>query len=86
MSFTAKCVDDEGNQESGQGHSLAKSSSSDNIYSDVTPTAVMHADSVVGGGTMTIGDTGNGQGHDNMPPVGCINFIIALEGIYPSRN
>lgn len=23
--------------------------------------------------------------HDNMPPFACINFIIAIEGIFPSR-
>jgi len=30
--------------------------------------------------------TGAGQGHDNMAPSLGINFIIALEGVYPSRN
>ncbi|WP_066807213.1 phage tail protein [Sphingomonas asaccharolytica] len=33
-----------------------------------------------------IGITGNSQPHDNMMPYLCINFIIALEGIYPSQN
>ena len=31
-------------------------------------------------------DTGGGQGHDNMSPFQCVNFIIALQGIFPSRN
>lgn len=26
-----------------------------------------------------------GQSHENMPPFRCVNFIIALQGIYPSR-
>lgn len=30
--------------------------------------------------------TGGGQAHDNMPPFLGINYIIALVGIYPSRN
>ena len=30
--------------------------------------------------------TGGGQPHDNMQPSLCVNYIIALEGIYPSRN
>lgn len=30
--------------------------------------------------------TKGGQPHGNMPPSLCVNFIIALEGIYPSRN
>lgn len=34
----------------------------------------------------TVGSSGGGQTHDNMQPYLCINFIIALEGIYPSRS
>lgn len=34
----------------------------------------------------SIGNTGGSQPHNNMPPYLCINFIIALEGLYPSRN
>ena len=29
---------------------------------------------------------GGSQPHDNMMPSLCINFIICLEGIYPSRS
>jgi microcystin-dependent protein len=29
---------------------------------------------------------GGGQHHNNMQPWQCINYIIALEGIFPSRN
>jgi microcystin-dependent protein len=29
--------------------------------------------------------TGGGQGHPNIQPFQCVNFIIALVGIYPSR-
>ena len=34
----------------------------------------------------SIGNTGGGSPHNNMPPYLCVNFIIALFGIYPSRN
>lgn len=34
----------------------------------------------------SIGAAGGSQPHNNMPPFLCVNFIIALEGIYPSRN
>ena len=34
----------------------------------------------------SIGDTGGGQDHDNMQPYQCVNYIIALQGIFPSRN
>ena len=32
------------------------------------------------------GPGGQGQGHPNMPPMTVMNFIIALQGIYPSRT
>lgn len=32
-----------------------------------------------------IGVSGGGQPHGNMPPYGVVNYIIALEGIFPSR-
>ncbi len=31
-------------------------------------------------------DTGGGQGHDNIMPFLCVNFIIALTGVFPSRT
>ncbi len=35
----------------------------------------------------TIGSSGGGsQAHDNIMPFLCVNFIIALFGIYPSRE
>jgi microcystin-dependent protein len=33
-----------------------------------------------------IGNAGGSQAHDNMPPFATVNFIIAVEGIYPSRS
>lgn len=33
-----------------------------------------------------IGKTGGDQPHENMPPYTAINFIICIEGIFPSRN
>jgi microcystin-dependent protein len=33
-----------------------------------------------------VGVAGGSQPHENRPPYLAINFIIALEGIYPSRN
>lgn len=35
---------------------------------------------------LSIAISGGGQPHDNMQPSLCVNYIIALEGIYPSRN
>ncbi|MBO6881218.1 MULTISPECIES: phage tail protein [Winogradskyella] len=42
--------------------------------------AKMAADSV------SVGQTGGGQAHNNMQPYTGINYIIALEGVYPSRS
>lgn len=34
----------------------------------------------------SIENTGGGQAHNNMPPFACVNFIISLQGTFPSRN
>jgi microcystin-dependent protein len=34
----------------------------------------------------TIGGAGGSQPHDNMSPYLVVNYIIALQGIFPSRN
>jgi microcystin-dependent protein len=36
--------------------------------------------------TASVTSLGGGQQHTNLQPFQCINFIIALTGIYPSRN
>ena len=50
----------------------------DQQFSDQPPAAAMNAGAV--------GTAGGGQPHDNMLPFQAINFIIALEGIFPSQN
>lgn len=55
------------------------------------PTPHDHGLHVPNAATMGLGATldaraGDGQSHDNLPPVLVINHIIALEGVYPSRN
>jgi len=43
-----------------------------------------------GGGTVPMAavttDTGGGQGHNNMQPYQVLNFVIALQGLFPSRS
>jgi microcystin-dependent protein len=34
----------------------------------------------------SVGLAGGSQPHDNLQPFTCLHFIIALEGIFPSRN
>lgn len=33
-----------------------------------------------------VGNTGGNQAHSNIQPYGCVNYIICLQGVYPSRN
>ncbi len=47
-------------------------------YSAATPNSPMNANA--------ISSTGGGQSHNNMQPFLTLNYIIALEGVYPSRN
>jgi microcystin-dependent protein len=52
-----------------------------NNYSN-TSDAQMNANAV----QVTVGVTGGSQPHNNMQPFLAISFIIALQGIFPSRN
>ncbi len=47
-------------------------------YSNQAPAAALDASAIAA--------TGGGQPHDNMMPYLCLNFIIALQGIFPTRN
>lgn len=58
------------------GHSLARNPAGIPAFG-ANAAAPMH------GGA--IGAAGAGQPHNNMPPFLTLNFIIALQGIYPSR-
>jgi microcystin-dependent protein len=58
------------------------------IYSGDAPNVSMHADSIemAASATTIVGNMGGSQAHENRMPFLTINYIIALEGIYPSRN
>jgi microcystin-dependent protein len=60
---------------SAEGNTWA--SSTHNPYSTTQNTTLSPA---------VLGQTGGSQPHNNMPPSLTLNFIIALQGIYPSRN
>ncbi|MGP0063237.1 MAG: phage tail protein [Isosphaeraceae bacterium] len=47
-------------------------------FSSSAPNAIM--------GSSAISSTGGGQAHNNIMPYVALNFIIALFGIFPSRN
>lgn len=60
------------------GTALARSTATDPKWvAPTTPVAVA---------PQTVGATGSGQGHENMQPFLTLNFCIALNGLFPSRN
>lgn len=62
-------------------------SGANGVPSAVAGTAVYGPVTVPGPMTAnTIGAAGASQAHDNVAPFLCVNFIIALYGIYPSQN
>ena len=52
--------------------------SANNMYGSPTGLTGLHPG--------TVANAGGGQGHDNMQPFTVLNFVIALQGIFPSRN
>jgi microcystin-dependent protein len=55
-----------------------------NIYSNATANQNLGKPSI--SGTISIGLTGNGLPHENRQPYLAVNYIIALQGIFPSRG
>ncbi len=68
-----------GNQTAPAGNRLAKANDGESNYSDAAANGNVAA-------TVSIGNAGGNQAHDNMPPFLTIRFMIALSGIFPSRN
>ena len=64
---------------------------SKNTYSQNPPDSItsMHDDTIDTSGMgvqVNVQNAGSGHEHENMPPYLAMNYIIALQGIYPSRN
>jgi microcystin-dependent protein len=70
----------EGDSSSPTGNIMAKSSMGYPDYSMSNP------DTTLKSNTVEVLSSGGSQPHNNMPPFQTVNFIIALQGIYPSRN
>lgn len=76
------------------GNMLAKSPaagpSSANLYAPASSTVSGQLAGVSGGGggggTVAVGLTGNSTPFNIRSPLLCVNFIIALQGVFPSRN
>ena len=74
----AQCVNVDGDLAPPVGAIWAKSTGGDNQYKK-TGTDVLMAPGALPGG-------GGNLPHEYMPPMLVLNFVIALQGIYPSRN
>ncbi|HYP14049.1 MAG TPA: tail fiber protein [Bryobacteraceae bacterium] len=73
------CDNNPSNQTEPSGNLFgAESASATQVYSSGPANALMNV--------AALSASGGSQPHDNMPPYQCVNFIIALEGIFPSRN
>lgn len=67
----------------------AAPSGSNNIYSSSTNAAMGSSPVTItsdGNGSVTVGVNGGSQPHNNMQPYLGMNYIICLQGIYPSRS
>jgi microcystin-dependent protein len=76
---TVKCDTTGTSASNTPANNLPSLTSQGNSYSPGTgTTTTMKADMLSG--------AGNSQPHDNMPPWGCINYIICVEGMWPPRS
>ena len=89
VASTLRANDEEGDQEDAEGNAMAGLA---NAYSTQAPNTDLAAGSVsasIPAGTAIpaqIGNTGNSQAFDIRQPYLAINYIIALQGTFPSRN
>ena len=80
-SATVHAVGGAGNANVAAGNVWAKDLGTQSAtYSSATPDATMSANAV------SIGQAGGSQPHTNVQPYLCVNFLIALQGIFPSRS
>lgn len=76
--YAAPAVSEDGNTSVPTDAVPAGTKVLDKEYSTGTPNTTMR------GGT--VGNTGGNQAINNMQPYGVINYIIALQGVFPSRS
>ena len=96
ITIAIPAVEDSGNtSEVGPGVSFAipeveTSGQGVNMYSTATPDTTLKpfttTASVNVGGTVTVGTAGGSRAFDIRQPFTTINYIICIEGVFPSRN
>lgn len=83
ITATARCKDAAGNANTAAGNVCSDDAGvSSATYSDAGADADMHSSAI----TAESANTGNGQAFTNIQPFLAVNFIIALQGTFPSRN
>lgn len=75
----------EGDSSTPGGKIPAKSGIGDPDFTDPA-NADAQLDAAAIAASTTIGNAGGSQAHTNVQPFQCINFIIALQGVYPSPS
>ncbi|HYF30662.1 MAG TPA: tail fiber protein [Chitinophagaceae bacterium] len=80
------CLDDAGTTDAPGGARPAISPGGTNVYSTATPDASMATSPINATATVTIGIAGSSQPLPIRNPYLGMNYIICLEGIFPSRN
>ena len=74
-SHTVNARNEKGNTNIPEGNVIAKKKK---LYSTEAPDVTLK--------NAAIGETGQGIAHNNMPPFQALEYIICLQGIFPSRN
>lgn len=72
----AQCSTDNATSNTASGNTLARATST--IYQDASNLTNMSS--------AAVSNVGGGQAHENMQPYLVLNFCIALQGLFPSRN
>lgn len=78
----SKAVPTQGSSIATPGSGTGRSFAQTNGFNDATPDVSLNPAT----NNIVVGNNGGNLGHNNMQPYTAINYIIALQGIFPSRN
>jgi microcystin-dependent protein len=73
------CVTGQGSTQEPTGNVWAASQTGESLYQTGSATLTSMANGI-------IGQTGGSQGHSNLQPYLVLNYIIAIQGVFPTRN
>ena len=73
---TLNALSDDADSNMASGNQLAKATTL--VYENPTSLTAMESSAIA--------NAGGGQAHTNMQPYQTLNFVIALQGLFPSRN